>query len=463
MAAALAQLNLYLQNVLLINQPDTRAALNQQGLEAFGDFDGLTDKDIKNICANVRKPGGTIPNPNAGAANQPATITNPGVHLGYVFERRLEMLRYYVYHCVRVQRQFVPQQMTLARLLQVYHLKETEEVVKEETIKLPTPITKVEDIRTNIEDLDNYLLRKLGETGLPLAYIVREDVGLPAVDMGFGMPDYAQEMILRGEHATATYQNDNKEVWNVIRHLTHGGSTWSWVSQYARTSNGRAAYMAIKAHYLGPSYRSRIQASCDATLNKTYFDGNRNFTLESYTTTLQKAFTDLEICGEPVTENRKVRLLLAGIVTPQLLSAKGVVSATPTLSDNFETAANFLTEQFDKLKVMTTSRRSISATGLTPDKRSNQRKGRTGKPTAQKKRTFMPHKEWWALSDAQRTKIREERQKQHNNVRTAAAEEREPTVPVAQGVTFAPDTYPPANDRKVSVVVSRRQPSNSSA
>jgi hypothetical protein len=100
-------------------------------------------------------------------------------------------------------------------------------------------------------------------------------------------------------------------------------------------------------------------------------------------------------------------LLLANIVTPQLLSAKGVVSATPALLNNFKTAANFLTEQFDKMKVMTTSRRSISETGSAPDKRSNQKKGRTGKPTAQKKRTFMTHKEWWAFSEAQQTRIHE--------------------------------------------------------
>ena len=142
-------------------------------------------------------------------------------------------------------------------------------------------------------------------------------------------------MITRGDHASVTFHNDNKEVWNVIRHLTHGGAAWSWVSQYARTCNGRDAYKAIKAHYLGPSYRSRIQAACDALLNKTYFDGNRNFTLESYTTTLQKAFTDLEICEEPVSEQRKVRILLAGITTPALLPAKGIISATPELNDNF--------------------------------------------------------------------------------------------------------------------------------
>jgi hypothetical protein len=113
-------------------------------------------------------------------------------------------------------------------------------------------------------------------------------------------------------------------------------------------------------------------------------------------------------------------LLLAGIVTPQLLSANGVVSVTPALSNNFKTAAKVLTENFDKMKVMTTLRRSISAAGSAPDRRRNQKKGQTGKPSAQKKETFMPHKEWWAVSEAQQTYSRKEFQKQRNNVQIAA-------------------------------------------
>ena len=64
MAAAIV-LNNYLLNVLLINDVEVRNALNVQGLTALTDFVSLTDKDIKNICANVRKPGGTIVNPLA--------------------------------------------------------------------------------------------------------------------------------------------------------------------------------------------------------------------------------------------------------------------------------------------------------------------------------------------------------------------------------------------------------------
>jgi hypothetical protein len=74
MAAAIV-LNNYLLNVLLIHDVDVRNALNLQGLTALTDFVSLTDKDIKIICANVRKPGGTIANPMA-VKPQP-TANNP--------------------------------------------------------------------------------------------------------------------------------------------------------------------------------------------------------------------------------------------------------------------------------------------------------------------------------------------------------------------------------------------------
>lgn len=124
------------------------AALDQQGPESICDFNRLADKDNKNISANVWKPVGTIPNPNAATANQPDMITNQGAHLGYVNKQRLEILWLYEYHCVRIHLEFELQQMILARLQQVYHLKKSEDIVKEETIRLTAAITKFEAICT---------------------------------------------------------------------------------------------------------------------------------------------------------------------------------------------------------------------------------------------------------------------------------------------------------------------------
>jgi hypothetical protein len=461
MAGNLAAVNNYMRDVLIIPQ-GVRDALNGHGLESFDDFRSLTAKDITAICSYIRKPGGTIPNPNAQVPGQPAEIPNPGVPVGHVHELRLEMLRYFVFHSYRIQRPCNAQFMTLARLQAIYKLEKEDKPKDTDKLPLPKAITKAEEIRTNLEDLDDYLLRKRGENGLPLAYVVRAEVDLPdpGDDPGFGMPDYLQEMVRRGEHGTIAYNNDNREVWNVIRHITHGGLAWSWVSGFARTLDGRAAYLALKAHYLGTSYRSRIQAACDTTISKTYFDGNRNFTFENYTTTLQKAFTDLELCGEPLSESKKVQILLANIHSAALQPAKGTVSAMPTLNENFDLAVNFLAEQNDKLKAMTATRRNISSVGTStnrPGKGGQQNnKGKGAKKGAPKKKTkYYSPKEWWALTNEQRDKIREDRKK--NRMRK---------VSFASTTTEMPSTDNKSNDSKdrtVSVLVSRRQRSDSAS
>jgi hypothetical protein len=43
-----------------------------------------------------------------------------------------------------------------------------------EEVDLPTKLTQTDKVRELLEDLDNYLIRKLGSSGLPLAYVVRE-------------------------------------------------------------------------------------------------------------------------------------------------------------------------------------------------------------------------------------------------------------------------------------------------
>ena len=62
MATNQAALNNYLENTLLIPQPICRA-INGQGISAIDDLLDLTDQDIKDVCKNIRSPGGTIANP----------------------------------------------------------------------------------------------------------------------------------------------------------------------------------------------------------------------------------------------------------------------------------------------------------------------------------------------------------------------------------------------------------------
>jgi hypothetical protein len=94
MTAVIAYDN-YLTNMLLIASIDLRAALTAQGLQDLGSYVTLVEDDIGDICANIRKPGGTIVNPNHDPANPvagvPATIPNPGIPVGRITEKRLKL------------------------------------------------------------------------------------------------------------------------------------------------------------------------------------------------------------------------------------------------------------------------------------------------------------------------------------------------------------------------------------
>ena len=103
------------------------------------------------------------------------------------------------------------------------------------------------------------------------------------------------------------FPQDNIQVWAVIRHICNGGPASSWVGQYARQANGRDAYLALKGHYLGEAYISRMCASTDKMMETAFYSRrSRNFTCEKYCEILFQAFNDVKATGKDVTEERKM-------------------------------------------------------------------------------------------------------------------------------------------------------------
>jgi hypothetical protein len=61
----------------------------------------------------------------------------------------------------------------------------------------------------------------LGETGVPLAYVVRENVEIPpGTDPSEGYITVAKEIILRAPHGNQVYANDTMEVWSYMANIT---------------------------------------------------------------------------------------------------------------------------------------------------------------------------------------------------------------------------------------------------
>ena len=167
MAGNLAEFNNYLRDTLRISDQSLRNAINNQGIESFNDLIDLTVKDVEKACARIRTPGGTIPNPRAAEENQPATIKNPGIQVSLQVEKRLMQLCYFCRHMHRIQRTVTAAQASLARLIQVWSLKDAEDAFESSTVPTPRTLTKVDEIRQVLEDIENALTIARGINGEP--------------------------------------------------------------------------------------------------------------------------------------------------------------------------------------------------------------------------------------------------------------------------------------------------------
>jgi hypothetical protein len=198
-----------------------------------------------------------------------------------------------------------------------------------------------------IENIESELLAMKAINGVPLLYVVRDLVALSTgigddVDPGFGQPSYTQEMIRRAPHTGVYFREAQKSVWNVIRHITHGGPGWNWVQSFARTQDGRNAFLSMKRYYLGESYTRRIQLAAENTLSTDFYNGQvRTFKFGDYVDKLKGAFSDIESTGEIIDQQRKIRILMQGISDARLRTGKATILANPGTFTDFETTVKF--------------------------------------------------------------------------------------------------------------------------
>jgi hypothetical protein len=117
-----------------------------------------------------------------------------------------------------------------------------------------------------------------------------------------------------------------------------------------RAKNGRAAWLALRAHYEGESFLNKQKEETHKIIeNVHYKDECATFTFEHFTGILTIGYNTLQRYGEPVLEAKKVRDLLSKISDPKLESAKQAVRINAQYKNNFDLAINFLAESVETL------------------------------------------------------------------------------------------------------------------
>ena len=106
-----------LRDAIGIGDPVARGqAIQDEGLNLITDFTKFDKEDIETLCLSVRKPGGTIPNPNATAPGAPATILNPIFSIPAICEKQLVSAAYTARLYEMIGRTIDPVSMNRARL-----------------------------------------------------------------------------------------------------------------------------------------------------------------------------------------------------------------------------------------------------------------------------------------------------------------------------------------------------------
>ena len=324
---------------------------NVQGVNSIDELKFLNDKEVEGLCNNIRKPGGMMPNPNAGVQGEPAMIRNPGQGVSARAENNLKLCCYFIRHRERISRSVTADQITLANVRALRDLRdaETDHVDHE-----PTP--KLMDSKNwpkTIEGIVEYLRGCLGVTKIPLSYVVRDHIEVTpeANDPETNYDTPQDEMIARAPMMFAngdehpTFLTDRQTVWDKISDLTREHECWTYVKPAQRARDGRQGFTLLFDHYLGQNSTANQASLAEAKLKNSSYQGERRrWNFERF---VQMQVEQHEILNSltkygysGIDDGSKVRYLLGGIKTKDLDPVKVQIMASPGLRQDYEGCVN---------------------------------------------------------------------------------------------------------------------------
>jgi hypothetical protein len=235
-----------------------RQITDGQNIDTLEEVKLLQDTDVSDLCKALKRPGGTIPDPNqvagaVGAAVQ--MIPNCGVNVPAVAETYLKLTAYFLCHRGRISHPVMAAEITIPTVRRMWAIRD-----HKEAHKTPTEAPKFNEkyVVKAFNALDAYLCESLGETKIPLAYVTRDspDVQPSNANPPGNYETTELELMARAPHVDAagnpdpTFAANNMKVWTNIQDLSRdNNASWTWVKSFARARNGRAAYMALHSHY----------------------------------------------------------------------------------------------------------------------------------------------------------------------------------------------------------------------
>jgi hypothetical protein len=176
--------------------------------------------------------------------------------------------------------------------------KALKEKKKEDTPDLPK-ITKTLPIIKWTETFTDFLDRVIGVRTIPLCYVIREEVQVPAVTppLATDQPHSTEhgsveaELIARSSRQHPLFRGDNNNVYHYLEEATR---STSYAASIKRTKDGRGAWMALVNQFAGTDkWEAEIKRQ-EQLLHTRVWKGQSNFSLKNFVSQHRNAFVSMQ-------------------------------------------------------------------------------------------------------------------------------------------------------------------------
>ena len=173
---------------------------------------------------------------------------------------------------------------------------------------------------------------------IPLYYIIRPDTAPLA-------PTQEEQIVFNAPHTGAAYDNYNSTVHQILTELVNRTDADHWIKQHRRAQNGRAAWLALCAHYDGPAEGDKRVTVARHDIKVLHYKNESSFSFEKYSTRLKRAFTMLEQYNQPKGEREKVKILLGQINTNNMQFTSDICICRDSHLNTFNDACTYMSRQ----------------------------------------------------------------------------------------------------------------------
>ena len=199
---------------------------------------------FSDIASNLRKPGGTMPDPNDPTLRVPQT---PFIILAMSLQK-LQVASIAASYYKTIGRELTYMNMHYSNVLKDFHLqwKALEERRKEDDPKVPI-VSKGLAITKWTDTFNDFCWKVVGARNIPLAYVIRENAVVspnpeplaPGNSYSNSSGSVEAELVSRASFDHALYRSDNAKAYAYIEEAVRSSQYNSSIKPFQRTKDGR--------------------------------------------------------------------------------------------------------------------------------------------------------------------------------------------------------------------------------